>query len=270
MERRTAPAGTAHVRHDDGGNIMRHTLKAIFEKRSDAQHVLEKLLASGYKHDDKTPADTTRADIAPEDAGHDEGFGATLKHTFARMFGPKHQENRAPSEEDAANPQHVVIFTSESEPEAERAAGIIGGFGPNDVEERLEHADPDSAGAYLPGVAAMKTVYPPGTEPGALQFRAGDDSPYFGTQGADAPPAGNTYQHRMGSRPWPIPDKAAGDAAYRYGEEMRASDPAPERSWEEAEPSLQSGWERKRMRAGLPGWDRIREAVRRGWERVKH
>jgi hypothetical protein len=243
-----------------GGDIMRHTLKAIFDKRSDAQHVLDKLLASGYKHDD----------TAPTQPGHDEGFGAGLKHRFARMFGTKRHEDVAPSQEDAASAQHVVTFTSESEPEAERAAGIIGNFGPDGIEEQHEHLDQDPAGTYLPGVAGMRTIYPPGTEPGSLQFRAPEDSPYFGTQNAGAPPAGNTFQHRMGKRPWPTPDEVARDVAYRYGAEMRAGDPSPERSWEEAEPSLQSGWEDKQMHARLPAWHKIKEAVRRGWDRVRH
>ena len=239
---------------------MHHILKAIFDKRSDAQHVLDKLLASGYKH----------ADTISTDAGHDGGFGASLKHTFARVFGPKHHEDRAPSQDDAASPQHAVIFTSESEPEAERAAGIIENFGPDGVEEQHEPSDPETSGTYLPGVAEMRIIYPPGTAPGSLQFRGGEDSPYFGTQNATAPPTGNTFQYRMGATPWVIPDEVARDAAYRYGEEMRASDPAPARSWEEAAPSLQSGWARKGTHAGLPAWDRIKGAVRRGWDRVKH
>lgn len=239
---------------------MRHTLKAIFDKRSDAQHVLDKLLASGYTH----------ADTKPTGTEHDEGFGASVRHTFARMFGTKHHEDIAPSQEDAASAQHVVIFTSESEHEAERAAGIIGNFGPNDVEEHHEHSDQETAGTYLPGAAAMRAIYPPGTEPGSLQFRAPEDSRYFGTQNAESPPTGNTFQSRMGTTPWAPPEEGASDAAaYRYGGEMRASDPSPNRSWEEAEPSLQSGWERKHMHDELSSWHRIKEAVRRGWDRVK-
>jgi hypothetical protein len=238
---------------------MHHILKAIFDKRSDAQHVLDKLLASGYKRD------TTAAQ-----GGHDGGVRSSVRHTLDRVFGTKRHEEVAPSEIDPASAQHAVIFTSESEPEAERAAGIIGNFGPDGIEEQHEQSDQNTAGTYLPGAATIRTIYPPGTEPGALQFRAPEDSPYFGTQNAGAPPTGNTFQHRMGTRPWPTPDAVARDAAYRYGEEMRASDPSPERSWEEAEPSLQSGWEDKQTHARLPAWHKIKEAVRRGWDRVKH
>jgi hypothetical protein len=202
------------------------------------------------------------------------------------MFGTTHHEDVEPPQDDAASAQHVVIFASESEPEAERAAGIIENFGPNGIEEHHENSDQKTAGAYLPGVAAMRTIYPPGTAPGSLQFRAPEDSQYFGTQNAESPPTGHTFQNRMGTTPWASPDEGASDAgtahpgpdagssddtaAYRYGEAMRASDPSPARSWEETESSLQSDWERKRRHTELPAWHKIKEAVRRGWDRVKH
>jgi hypothetical protein len=247
---------------------MRHTLKAIFDKRSDAQHLLDKLLASGYKHADSTNADTE----------HDKGFGTSVRHTFARMFGTKHHEEPASTQDGSDNAQHVVTVTSESEPDAMRAARIIESHEPDGIEEHHEHSDQDGAGNYFPGVATIGTVYPPGTRPGSLQFRVPEDSHYFGTQNAESPPTGNTFQERTGRTPWASQDEDTLDwpgdrssedaAAYRYGEEMRASAPSPAPSWEELEPDLQSGWERKRVE--MPAWHRIREAVRRGWDRVRH
>lgn len=249
---------------------MRHTLKAIFDKRSDAQHLLDKLLASGYKHAEPTTAGT----------GHDDDVGASVRHTFARMFGTKHHEEPAAPQHDSVDAEHVVTVTSESEPDAKRAARIIENADPDAIEEHHERSDPDTADIFLPGVATIRTVYPPGTRPGSLQFRGPEDSHYFGTQNAGSPPAGNTFQERMGRSPWASPDEdeqAWSDegsseeaAAYRYGEEMRASDPSPAPSWEAAESSLQSDWESKPAYADLPAWHRIREAVRRGWDRVKH
>src|SRR5689334_13549223 len=37
---------------DIGGNIMRHTLVAVFDNRSDAQNALDELLASGFSRTD--------------------------------------------------------------------------------------------------------------------------------------------------------------------------------------------------------------------------
>jgi hypothetical protein len=237
---------------------MLHIFKAIFDKRKDAQRLLDRLLASGFRHADSTSAGT----------GHGEGFGASARHAWERIFGTPPHEDPAPSQDDSASAQHVVIFTSESAPEARRAAGIIDNAAPMDVEKHDERPDEDTAGAFLPGVAAIRTVYPPGTRPGSLQFRSPEDSPYFGTQNAGSPPSGNTFQERTGRSPWASPDED--EAAYRYGEEMRASDPSPNPSWEESEPALQSGWEDKQGHADVPAWHRIKEAVRRGWDRVRH
>jgi hypothetical protein len=57
--------------------------------------------------------------------------------------------------------------------------------------------------------------------------------------------------------------------AYRYGEDMGASDSYRDHSWDEAEPYLKIGWERKRAHRELPAWHRIREVVRQGWDFVR-
>jgi hypothetical protein len=144
---------------------MRHTLKAIFDKRSDAQHLLDKLLASGYKHADPTTADT----------GHDEDFGASVRHTISRIFGKQHHEDPAPPQDDSADAQHVVTLTSESEPDAKRAARIIENADPNDIEEHHEHSNPDTVGTYVPGVATAITSAPrtPKRRLPATRFRRG-------------------------------------------------------------------------------------------------
>jgi hypothetical protein len=234
---------------------MRHTLKAVFEKRSDAQHVLEELIASGYTH-----AEHIEDVDDVEHHEHHEGLGASVRHAFTRLFGTKH------SPDETEHGRHIVMFATESEPEAERAADIIGRFGPAGVEETHEQSAPESADTYLPGVAAVRPVYPAGTEPGSLQYRSIEDR-YFGTQNAQSPPTGNTFQYSMGAdSPWRHPEE---EKAYHYGKDMGASDTYRDTSWEEAEPSLQSDWERKHARGEASAWHRIQEAVRQGWDRVK-
>jgi hypothetical protein len=242
---------------------MRHTLKAVFENRSDAQHVLEELLASGYTHADVALADDTGETPG---AGHHEGLGASVRHAFERLFGSKHHDEPAPSSGEAAHGHHIVMFTTESEPEAERAAGIIGRFGPAGIEEHHEESDQAGAGTYLPGAAAISGDFPPGTEPGSLQFRSLGEGRYLGTQNAGSPPHGDTYQDSMGAgMPW----AQAQDMAYRYGKDMGASDAYRDSSWDEAEPSLKIGWERKHWRGEFPAWHRIKEFVRQGWDFVR-
>jgi hypothetical protein len=243
---------------------MRHTLKAVFDNRSDAQHVLEELLASGYTHAEVALADDTGEAASAE---HHEGLAASVRHAFGKLFGSKHHDDPAPSSREAAHGHHVVMFTTESEPEAERAAGIIGRFGPAGIEESHEQSDRFSADTYLPGVAALSSAYPPGTEPGSLQYRMLDDGRYFGTQNATSPPHGDTFQDSMGAgSTWAHPDEKA---AYHYGKDMGASEAYRDSSWDEAEPSLKIGWMRRYPRGESPAWHRIKEAVRQGWDFVR-
>jgi hypothetical protein len=242
------------------GDIMRHTLKAVFDHRSDAQHVLEELLASGYLRSDTTLSSTPPAE-------HAEGLGASVRHALERLFGPwQHKHPMA----------HVVTLTAGSDPDAERAVGIMQRFGPVGIEDLPDDLDQGSVGTGIrgagTGAAGMSRVYPPGTEPGALQNRASEDSHYFGTQNAGSPPTGNTYEEMMGAdSQWAQPDlgvpRARRDdemAAYRYGKEMRASDKYSNRSWDEVEPSLKGGWEARDTSAST--WDESKAAVRRGWD----
>jgi len=155
---------------------------------------------------------------------------------------------------------------------------------------RVEESSDDNVGAGVPGAATdgseNRPVYPSGTEPGALQSRAHEDSHYFGTQPADAPPAGNTFKETMGAgSQWGDPDdgrlhvptvalrtnsggvsRDTDSPSYRYGAEMRNGDKYRNRSWDEAEPSLKSGWET--LASDTPAWDASKPAIRRGWDEV--
>jgi hypothetical protein len=232
---------------------MRHTLKAVFEHRSDAQHLLDELLASGYP----------RADLALADISTTEptGLGATLRHTAARLLGTLHHET-------AETHRHVVTLTTESDPEAERASGIIARAHPAGLEDILdEHA------AWATS-AAPRRRYPPGTAPGALQHHPHEDSHYFGTQNAGAPPAGNTYQETLGSiARWSAPDE---EDPFTLGppaepdEDLRAGDKGSGQAWEEVEPALKNDWERRHPGSAAAAWDKVKAAMRHGWERARH
>jgi hypothetical protein len=224
---------------------MRHTLKAVFNHRSDAQHVLDELLASGY----------SRAGTAISDA---EGLGAALRHTLARLFAARQHTGTTP---DAGAPMqggHVVTLTADSEPDAERATAIIERFAPVAIEDHLDEWDHHSAGG-------MPAFYPRGTGPGALQNRSREASHYFGTQNAESPPTGNTFEETMGNvSQWGQPDDDI--PAYGYGKAMHDSDRNRNRSWDEVEPDLKSGWEMRDT--GASTWTGSNAAIRRGWDAV--
>lgn len=263
---------------------MRHTLKAFFAHQSDAQHVVDELLASGYSNADMAlPSDlpTGRADRYRY-VGKDANANGPVRRFAARLFGLG-QHQHEPAYRDAfVEGRHVVTLAAGSEPDLARAVAIIGRFGPVGIEDHDDESDHSSANADA-DMAGTRHSYPPGTEPGALQNRAHEDSHYFGTQRADSPPTGNTFEETMGAdSQWVHPDdgrlrvpppatisdsnSAVHDdemEAYRYGKEMRVSDMYRNRSWNEVEPSLKNGWE-ARSRGALT-WDETKITVRRGW-----
>jgi hypothetical protein len=79
----------------------------------------------------------------------------------------------------------------------------------------------------------------------------------------------NYWQENFNSRPYALgPDYYDRfRPAYRYGFESARDGLG--RTWDDAEPDLQSGWERYQEQSGTPStWDEIRAAVRDAWDRV--
>lgn len=259
---------------------MRHTLKASFAHRSDAQHALNELLASGYQNVDMAESSTSttvQAGWPGADGDKAHHFSGSVRRFAIKLFGSRVQNHEAKNPVASVGGRHVVELTADSEPDATRAFGIIERFGPVAMEDHEDEA--------LSSGDGPRPVYPPGAEPGALQYRAHEDSHYFGVQRADAPPTGNTFEEAMGAdSQWGDPDHGMlhvpsfspwGDSAirhgadapaYRYGVEMRSSDRYRNRSWDEAEPDLKSAWERPV--SGNPAWAASRSAIRRGWDEV--
>lgn len=113
--------------------------------------------------------------------------------------------------------------------------------------------------------------YPPGTAPGALQHHPYEDSRYFGTQNAEAPPAGNTFQETMGSiARWNSPDDDDAWTAPADADDVavHADDAAPGPVWEDVEPAMKSDWEDRHAGSGASAWDKVKSAIRHGWERT--
>jgi hypothetical protein len=226
---------------------MRHTLKAVFDHRSDAEHVLDELLASGYPRADMALADLTTT--AP---------GTSLRQTAARLLDALHLRH-AQQPGDLPG-RHVVTLMTASDPDAERAASIIAQHHPAGLDDLHDGDD----AAIWTGAVAPRRDYPPGTAPGALQHRPHEDSHYFGTQNASDPPAGNTFKETMGSiAQWDTPDE---DALW--------AGPLPEsrpgQTWEEVEPVLKSDWESRHAGSEASAWEKVRTAMRHGWERTTH
>ena len=56
--------------------------------------------------------------------------------------------------------------------------------------------------------------------------------------------------------------------AYSYGSEMRKSDMYRNRPWDDVEPDLRSNWDARYPNNGVSTWDKMKAAVRHGWDRM--
>ena len=112
---------------------MRHHLTAVFNNRSDAQHVLDELLVAGYPRSGTTL-------VSPPAAGGDHkldaGPGGTVRQLFVRLFGsPRYLPERA-DDPDFLPGRHVIKVHAATEPDSVRAIDIIKRFDPVYIEDR--------------------------------------------------------------------------------------------------------------------------------------
>jgi len=259
---------------------MRHTLKAVFDQRSDAQHVLEALLASGYAGADTAissapPPAQAEPEPGPASGMPSSSVGMSIKHTAERLLGAWQHKPAMAHPDAAMHERYMVTLTADSDPDAERAVGIIERFGPAGIEDLRDADGRDSVDADMSGagegVGWMPPPYPPGTEPGALQHRHHEDNRYFGVQNAYAPPTGNTFQEPTGAiNEWGYPDEMEQLAtAYRHGAAAAHDSDNHGLHWSDVESDLKSDWERAYPDAGQSAWDKVKMAVHHGWDRVR-
>jgi hypothetical protein len=208
---------------------MRHTLKAVFDHRSDAQHVLDALLVSGFRSTDMA---LSRAPPT---------LGSSVKRTFTRLFRSHPQVMDHVGR--FIRRGHVMTFTTGSELEAKSALGIIERFGPVGIEDLHDESDhfsaPKAVSTGSPRIAAMSSIYRPDSVPGTLQS----------TPDSRSSPGSDSHDNDM--------------EAYRYGNAMRISDEYRYCSWDEVEPCLRKAWEAREPIAAT--WDESMCAIRRGW-----
>jgi uncharacterized protein (TIGR02271 family) len=58
------------------------------------------------------------------------------------------------------------------------------------------------------------------------------------------------------------------DPAYRYGSQMRSDTRYQGRQWDDVESDLRSDWDTRYSKGGASTWDKMKAAVRHGWEKV--
>ena len=128
---------------------MQHTLVAVFDNRTDAQNAQAQLLSSGFSRENvRLSGSDTGSTTTTTSADTDTGFGSGIKNFFSDLFGSDNDHvNRY--EGAVTRGQHVITLTADSLEEVERAADIVEGFGPVDIDEHS--AGMGTGGALLSG-----------------------------------------------------------------------------------------------------------------------
>jgi uncharacterized protein (TIGR02271 family) len=191
---------------------MQHTLVAVFELRSEAEHAMDELLAGGFSRSEvqiskadatgQTDSLTGRPTSADEQP-HDEGFGAGIRHFFKDIFGTDSSVHTQKYSDAVARGHHVLIVNAADEPEIERAADIVERHGPVDIDEKVAQwgggapvAQPESM--RMGGAGAMQQSAAASAQTASLMERHGEPSLFQQQSLQDEAPRGTTYQEPMG------------------------------------------------------------------------
>lgn len=215
---------------------MKHVLTAVFDKRGDAQHALNKLFAAGFERADATLS------LAPT-AAHDstdgtvQGLGASGKHRFTRLLGIHAHDRPEGNPEAGAGAMHVLTLTTQSDTQARRAAELIGQLSADGEIDRLRD---------------IRSVSGP-TKSGQ-RGRSLQDTHLTGYRADEASGVAA-----------PASVQAADEiAARRYGSAMHASEKYRNRSWDEVGHELLQDW--KLRHPAMSDQDGTALAIHRGWD----
>jgi uncharacterized protein (TIGR02271 family) len=142
----TVPLRAEHVtveRFDDGNGgqpsstftkeaTMAHTLAAVFEQRGDAERAKAELLNAGFGSDTVRLASGTGTQTQD---GADDSIGGSIMHFFSSIFGNDEHADRHTYTTAINRGNTMLTVEAATEDEIERAADIVEGFGPIDIDE---------------------------------------------------------------------------------------------------------------------------------------
>lgn len=246
---------------------MRHTLKAVFDRR-DARHVPDTLPACEYPRTDMA--------ASGEDA---DSLGASIKRTFTRLIRSPHEQAMGRFNRFIRS-GHVVTLATGSEPEAKSAPGIIERFRPVGSEDFM---DAYRYGSEMRTKDKYRYCSWDEVEPflkNDWQARATDTATWDGSRNAIRRGWSSTspeieddryfrahwnaiYRNSVGE-----PEYDDRTPAYLYGSEARRSEKYRSHDWRDVEPDIEADW--KARHAGQSSsWADFKDAVKHGWNRVR-
>ncbi|MFM9434958.1 uncharacterized protein (TIGR02271 family) [Janthinobacterium sp. CG_23.3] len=121
---------------------MQHTLVAVFDNRADAQQAKDELLSSGFASQDVRLSEGDAASAGVDqrsgaDASVNDGsIGSSIKSFFSNMFGTDTDEHAQKYSTAVSRGSYVLTVSADDEAEVERAADIVEGHGPVDIDEK--------------------------------------------------------------------------------------------------------------------------------------
>lgn len=147
---------------------MSHTLAAVFDNRADADNARNALIGAGIDADSVQVAaqasstmGTSATTGTSASATRDESIGDSIKHFFSNLFG---DDDERVVYGEAINRGNVVLTVqTATQDEVERAADIVEGFGPTDIDE---YKSQWQASGWT-GAESMRSTSQMGTSQGA-------------------------------------------------------------------------------------------------------
>lgn len=240
---------------------MLQTIVALFHTHAAAQEAADELFAQGFAHRNVCLSEGETGGAAIPCAADDpktKGMRRFMQQRFV-----SYEDKHARSYHDALlRGQCMLAVHASSDLQVDRATAILDKHSPIDMDCYAEHW---AAGTWAAHEAAGRQ------ERAAMSQQAGAGTGAGAAlREAEPPPPSvlddETY-YRMHMRSY-YPDDARYDdyeQAYRYGTAMAGDDMQQGRSWDDAEPSIRSGWESEHADSA---WEKVKAAVRHGWSRA--
>jgi uncharacterized protein (TIGR02271 family) len=190
---------------------MQHTLIAVFDNHNDAVSAKNALLSGGFSssdvrlsHGDETApggsmaGSTTTTTTTTDD---EPGIGTSIKNFFSDIFGTDNNEHSTKYSTAVERGNHVLTVNTDSEPEVERAADIVEGFGPIDIDEQSAKWGMGGGVGMTEGSGAMMGSAGSMSGGASMSLQSDGDRLPLNQQSLNDPnPMGTTYQEPLGSR----------------------------------------------------------------------
>jgi uncharacterized protein (TIGR02271 family) len=148
------------------------TLVAVFDNRGDAREALDALFAAGFARNharlsegDPAGEASTLAPRRRDDGGStpagETGLVNSIRHFFDDIFGTERSEDATMYTDAVTRGHYVLTLDADSLTEVERAAAIVEGYGPIDIDEHAQHWQGSPGMRQQPQAASQQFAPPP-------------------------------------------------------------------------------------------------------------